>query len=58
MLRVVNKHSTKTKLNIVISINIARLKKKRKRGEKWARIQNKGFHRFDNNIIKLPGKVQ
>ncbi len=37
------KHSTKTKLNTIISINSARLKKKRKGDEKWVRIQIKDF---------------
>ncbi len=53
MTRVVFKHSTKSNLD-----KYCKIEKEKKRGEKWERIQNKGFHQFDENIIKLPGKIK
>ena len=57
MTRVVFKHSTKTKIKHNLN-KYCEIEKGKKRGEKWARIQNKGFHQFDENIRKLPGKVK
>ncbi len=58
MTGVVIKHSTKTKIKHINLDKYCKIEKEKKRGEKLARIQNKGFHRFDENIIKLPGKVK
>ena len=46
MTRVVFKHSTKTKIKHNNLDKYCKIEKEKKRGEKWARIQNKGFHRF------------
>ncbi len=58
MTRVVIKYSTKTKIKHSYLDKYCEIEKEKKRGKKWARIQNKGFHRFNKNIIKLPGKVK
>ena len=58
MMGVVIKYSTKTKIKYSNLDKYCEIEKEKKRGEKRERIQNKGFHRFDENRIKLPGKVE
>ena len=52
------KHSTRTKLKGSNLGRYCEIEKEKKWGEKLARIQNKGFYRLNENMIKLPKKIK